>query len=95
MRHTIKVMSLATFGFYEFKVESPDLVVMDSTSITTNTKKIIKKEHIATEINRYLKSLLSQILTYRCCYRYIDFDSDVSIDRYRGQREIYMYITNH
>lgn len=25
MRHTIKVMSLATFGFYEFKVESPDL----------------------------------------------------------------------
>lgn len=25
MRHTIKVMSLATFGFYEFKVESPEL----------------------------------------------------------------------
>lgn len=24
MRHTIKVMSLATFGFYEFKVESPE-----------------------------------------------------------------------
>lgn len=28
-----------------------------------------------------MKSLLSQILTYRWCYRYIEFDSDVSIDR--------------
>lgn len=25
MRHTIKVMSLATFGFYELKVESSEL----------------------------------------------------------------------
>lgn len=25
MRHTNKVMSLATFGFYELKVESPEL----------------------------------------------------------------------
>lgn len=92
MRHTIKVMSLATFGFYEFKVESPEL---QSTQVfgghgfylnNNKHKKNIKKKHVATEINRYLKSLLSQILTYRCCYRYIDFDSDVSIDRYRGQR---------
>lgn len=92
MRHTIKVMSLATFGFYEFKVESPDL---QSTQVfgghgfylnNNKHKKNIKKKHIATEINRYLTSLLSQILTYRCCYRYIEFDSDVSIDRYRGQR---------
>lgn len=92
MRHTIKVMSLATFGFYELKVESSEL---QSTQVfgghgfylnNNKHKKNIKKKHVATEINRYLKSLLSQILTYRCCYRYIEFDPDVSIDRYRGQR---------
>lgn len=69
------------------------LVVMVSTSITINTNKIKKKETYSNKINRYLKSLLSQILTYRSCYRY-DYTEqviDLSIARYRDQWYIQVY----